>query len=337
MQFLGDERIRDKGLVCNYVIAKFPSNTPTSERAVPTAIFSTDPSVARTYLRKWCGSDVGRHGDMNAVPDVRDIVDWDYYRERLGNAIQKIITIPAAMQRVPNPVPRVRHPDWLHRKVQEKEDTHKQAKLDTMFAAAATKKTAAGGIGDLEDMGARPKPGAAGAAPIVGIVSSVDITPGTAKRQAADSSGSKENNPGSAQQQQQPPPPTPEVQMVDRHESFTGWLAFKKMQWRKKRLDRKRQREALGPDALAAGRRLRQRGGPVIGVDNLFQQQAEAATGMFWQIVSITATKEPGVFKAWTVINGRMHAIPLRVPREVYIDTNLPPTDPKTNTFGPVR
>lgn len=38
-------------------------------------------------------------------------------RERLGSAIQKIITIPAAMQRVPNPVPRVKHPDWLHKKV----------------------------------------------------------------------------------------------------------------------------------------------------------------------------------------------------------------------------
>lgn len=44
-------------------------------------------------------------------------MDWDYYRERLGSAIQKIITIPAAMQRVPNPVPRVKHPDWLHKKV----------------------------------------------------------------------------------------------------------------------------------------------------------------------------------------------------------------------------
>jgi DNA polymerase elongation subunit (family B) len=51
--------------------------------------------------------------DTDRVPDVRDILDWDYYRERLGNAIQKIITIPAAMQCVPNPVPRVKHPDWL--------------------------------------------------------------------------------------------------------------------------------------------------------------------------------------------------------------------------------
>jgi DNA polymerase epsilon subunit 1 len=51
------------------------------------------------------------------VPDVRDIIDWAYYKERLGNAIQKIITIPAAMQGVDNPVPRVRHPEWLHKRV----------------------------------------------------------------------------------------------------------------------------------------------------------------------------------------------------------------------------
>ena len=50
------------------------------------------------------------------APDVRELVDWAYYRERLGSAIQKIITIPAAMQRIPNPVPRVKHPDWLHKK-----------------------------------------------------------------------------------------------------------------------------------------------------------------------------------------------------------------------------
>ena len=56
-------------------------------------------------------------GDADEKPDFRDIVDWDYYRERLGSAIQKIITIPAAMQHVPNPVPRVQHPEWLRKKV----------------------------------------------------------------------------------------------------------------------------------------------------------------------------------------------------------------------------
>jgi hypothetical protein len=39
--------------------------------------------------------------------DIREIVDWDYYIGRIGKAIQKIVTIPAALQRVrwSNPLP----------------------------------------------------------------------------------------------------------------------------------------------------------------------------------------------------------------------------------------
>jgi DNA polymerase epsilon subunit 1 len=57
-QFLGDERIRDKGLVCQYVISRLPQAQPTSERAIPVSIFSAEPAVARSFLRKWVG-DVG--------------------------------------------------------------------------------------------------------------------------------------------------------------------------------------------------------------------------------------------------------------------------------------
>jgi hypothetical protein len=39
----------------------------------------------------------GRGGEHEPV-DVREYLDWDYYRERLSSAIQKIITIPAAYQ-----------------------------------------------------------------------------------------------------------------------------------------------------------------------------------------------------------------------------------------------
>jgi hypothetical protein len=34
--------------------------------------------------------------------ELRNILDWDYYTERLGSVIQKLITIPAALQKVPN-------------------------------------------------------------------------------------------------------------------------------------------------------------------------------------------------------------------------------------------
>lgn len=51
----GDERIKDKGLNCTYIIARRPENQPTSERAIPCSIFSAEPPVARAWLRKWCG------------------------------------------------------------------------------------------------------------------------------------------------------------------------------------------------------------------------------------------------------------------------------------------
>ncbi|XP_076907151.1 DNA polymerase epsilon catalytic subunit A-like [Bidens hawaiensis] len=125
--FLGDTMVKDKGLRCQYVVACEPRGNPVSERAVPVAIFETDAELMKFYLKKWCkiSSDFG----------IRSIIDWSYYKQRLSSAIQKIITIPAAMQKVSNPVPRVVHPDWLFKKVREKEDTLRQRKLVDIFSA----------------------------------------------------------------------------------------------------------------------------------------------------------------------------------------------------------
>lgn len=72
--FLGDERIKDKGLNCTYVIAKQPANQPTSERAIPVSIFSAEPPVARAWLRKWCGGNIGegrgRRGVQVALSEI---------------------------------------------------------------------------------------------------------------------------------------------------------------------------------------------------------------------------------------------------------------------------
>ena len=63
------------------------------------------------YLRRWLEDRSIGLEDF----DIRSVIDWGYYRSRLDAAIQKIITIPAACQKVANPVPRVKHPDWLHK------------------------------------------------------------------------------------------------------------------------------------------------------------------------------------------------------------------------------
>jgi DNA polymerase epsilon subunit 1 len=63
-------------------------------RAIPLAIFQAEPAIKRHYLRKWL-----KDSSLSDA-DIRQVLDWDYYIERLGGTIQKIITIPAALQGV---------------------------------------------------------------------------------------------------------------------------------------------------------------------------------------------------------------------------------------------
>ena len=103
-----------------------------TERAVPTAIFSAEPAVQPHYLRKWLkDSSLGAAADESVGVDVRDVLDWDYYRERLSKTVQKIITIPAAEQRITNPVPRVEHPEWLRNRVRALTSKHRQRAIDS--------------------------------------------------------------------------------------------------------------------------------------------------------------------------------------------------------------
>lgn len=126
-EFLGDQMVKDKGLACKFIISAKPFGSPVTERAVPVAIFSAEESVKRVYLRKWLK-------DNSLVNfDLRSILDWDYYIERLGSVIQKLITIPAAMQKVANPVPRIAHPDWLHRRILKTTEKFKQNKVTDFF------------------------------------------------------------------------------------------------------------------------------------------------------------------------------------------------------------
>ncbi|KAI8443886.1 DNA polymerase epsilon subunit 1, partial [Phakopsora pachyrhizi] len=126
-EFLGKEMVKDKGLSCRFIISAKPHGSPVTERAVPVAIFSAEPSIQQKFLRKWLKD--------NSLVDfsIRSILDWNYYIERLGSVIQKLITIPAAMQKISNPVPRIHHPDWLARRLTTREDTFKQHKINDMF------------------------------------------------------------------------------------------------------------------------------------------------------------------------------------------------------------
>jgi DNA polymerase epsilon subunit 1 len=149
-EFLGDQMVKDKGLACKFVISAKPIGAPVTERAVPVAIFSAEESVKRMYLRRWL-----KDNSLTTF-DLRSILDWQYYIERLGSVIQKLITIPAAMQKVSNPVPRIRHPDWLYRRVAGAVDKFKQNKMTDFFSRTAEEEKQGGTDAadmDMEDFG----------------------------------------------------------------------------------------------------------------------------------------------------------------------------------------
>ncbi|DBA81285.1 TPA: hypothetical protein ACH3X2_006902 [Trebouxia sp. C0005] len=340
-QFLGDERIKDKGLNCNYVIARRPDNLPTSDRAIPVAIFSTEPLVARTYLRKWCGDiSGGRHAED--APDVRELVDWAYYKERLGSAIQKIITIPAAMQRIPNPVPRVKHPDWLHKKVREKNDKFQQRRLDGFFKAGvkacdeaceaegpeqpATMEVMAMEV-EMEDMGvgATTMPGVPRLARALSKAPSQHNTEHTGV-ESAENAGDVRNIPAGPSSQE------PAEACPDRHEDPAAWIKHQKRRWQAGVQERKRRKLEA---AKAAGKPPDPSRAPKgSGAAGFFRQQAAAATHTHWQLIQLAGTSTPGTFKAWVLVNKQVYAVPLRVPRTLYVNSSLAPENPIAVALG---
>lgn len=143
-EFLGDKMVQEKGLACAFIISKKPAGTMVTERAVPVKIFSAEPQVQRRLLSQWLGA--------HAVYSLRDIVDWDYYRGRLTNSVQKIITIPAALQKIANPVPRIPHPDWLTKSLREAAG---QRAITDHFQRRDPSSTPAAVV-DLEDIAGKP-------------------------------------------------------------------------------------------------------------------------------------------------------------------------------------
>lgn len=204
-EFLGAQMVKDKGLACKFIVSAKPFGAPVTERAVPVAIFNAEPSIKKHYLRRFLRD--------NALDDfdLRSILDWNYYIERFGGVIQKLITIPAAMQRVPNPVPRVRHPDWLFKRVANQEDKFKQRKLTDMFKGGKASAAAAALVVVEDEAGkAAVLPTKKALAQEVVVVEEVEA-------------------------------PLPDI-----NADYSGWVRVMKKRWAKKRKERETPTGALG-------------------------------------------------------------------------------------------
>ncbi|XP_010602547.1 DNA polymerase epsilon catalytic subunit A isoform X3 [Fukomys damarensis] len=311
-EFLGDQMVKDAGLSCRYIISRKPEGSPVTERAIPLAIFQAEPTVRKHFLRKWLKSSSLQDFD------IRTILDWDYYIERLGSAIQKIITIPAALQQVKNPVPRVKHPDWLHKKLLEKSDIYKQKKISELFIlegkrqismAQAPEGSLKPGAPDIEDFGITKPPHR--------------MVPVATKRKRVLWESQEESQDLMLTvpwQEILGQPPT----LGTTQEEWLVWLRFHKKKWQlqaRQRLAR-RKRQCL-ESVKGTPRHGGLRDGPAIGLGSFLQRTARSILDLPWQIVQINQTSQTGLFRLWAVIGNDLHCIKLSIPRVFYVNQRV--------------
>lgn len=321
-EFLGADMIKDAGLTMKMVIASKPLGAPVTERAIPVTIFSAEEPIKKHFLRKWL------RDPACSDFDVRSLVDWQYYIERLGAAIQKIITIPAALQGLPNPVPRVVHPDWVLRQAKDRAEAGRQQSITSFFSAPSADAAGAAAtpdVLDMEDIGAS-------------AASKGAKTPKVTlrKKDAAPEAGVvdvEDDSQGSGEAQEIPP---------DRAADFKEWLAFRREQWKRRRGELARTqaaaarqvannsaRAARGAGTSGAAGSGSAAGPPVVpsGTNDILsfvgQAAATAAADLAqeWQLVTVQPGRQRGTVDLWAFTQGtRLTKIQVEVPATVYIN-----------------
>lgn len=288
-EFLGDEMIKDAGLACLFIISKYPIGAPVTERAIPVAIFKAEPKVRVHYLRRWT-----KQSTVSDDTDIRDILDWEYYLERLGNCIQKIITIPAALQGVHNPVPRVAHPDWLAAKIRNKVDEFKQPKITDLFSRCARPAPA-----PPNENGKRGR--SAEAAEDAPEIIHEDDAQGANKENCAAKRSKTETK------KNQKEPEILEKKTLGK-DGFDEWLAFMKKKWK---IQKKQRQEQLADRSANSASAI---------VDDVRQAESDKT----WQILSVEPTRDASFYNLWVTINGQMNKLSLKINRAILVDCKNP-------------
>ncbi|CEL95962.1 unnamed protein product [Vitrella brassicaformis CCMP3155] len=327
-EVLGEQLLYDKGVVCHLILSEKPIGDPVSTRAIPVTIFNADEVTRNHYLRKWLKDP--QHDNF----DIRGVIDWKYYKTRLGAAVLKIISIPAAFQAIANPVPRIVLPDWLNKRLKAKADAHRQRRLTEMFkqanaANAANKRKAPqppdGNDGnapdddsgavvmmDIEDL-TTPHPSAAAAA--------------APKKPAAPQQRDIRTDRGVAVGAPAPPGPPPAPQAAEPAVLFAEdpkrWMKQQKKKW-------KQLRSALKANMVRRRRGARQQkrlDEGEVGIEAFFGRQRENLLTYDWQVLSVRQVpNDMGLLLVWVTIaeTKELFKIFVRVKRRLVINTASP-------------
>ncbi|ORX45441.1 putative DNA polymerase epsilon catalytic subunit A [Piromyces finnis] len=333
-EFLGDQMVKDKGLACKFIISAKPAGYAVSERAIPVAIFQAEPSVKKYFLKRWLK-------DSNLQDfDIRSILDWQYYLERFGSVIQKLITIPAAMQKVRNPVPRIHYPEWLFKRLVTRDDKLKQHHITDMFKVQPKEnkklleensnspesindqpKSQEELIGDMEDMvinennnTQKPK--------FIPIVNKKQIVK---KRKS-----NEENNDDSMAVDDIYDDKMEDLgEMPDMDTDYPAWLEYMKKKWKRQRINRMKRRKLQETNGSSFKSSLNSG-----ALSSLFQKQNYAVMSNCWEILSVTESEKPGEFRLWVLVDGRIQMIKLLVPRIFYVNSKTPYTGNEISSGG---
>lgn len=284
-EFLGEEMVKDAGLACKYVISSRPLGSPVTERAIPVSIFSSEKK--EFFLKKWL-----KDQSMTDF-DPRSVIDWDYYHERLASVVQKIITIPAALQNVKNPVPRIPHPDWLQKKIRASEDKLQQSHISLFFKTSNKADYNQKALKDIEDFGEIDD---------ISMKSKVSkVTVRKRKLREAQKLRVEEEERDAAILKEPCPSMT---------EDYEGFLEYQKAKWRLQTLSRQRRKKLFGDNSEASHR---------SSVGNMIRKQAETVAGSDWEILEYKLDPlNPGAIKVFILCGKKVNSFLFHIPKEIY-------------------
>lgn len=270
------------------IISRFPPGQPVTERAIPTPIFNTEPKIRNYFLRKWSKD--------NSIQDfdIRNFVDWDYYIDRFSTTVRKIITIPAGIQNIDNPVTRVKEPDWLRRVMQEKRATTNQKRISDLFKHVVP----AASVRELKGVEAREE-----------SVEAREEDMNTHEEDAINEELPQEDAMPDWETSEEPAVPKSRAS-VKRSSDFAEWLKQRKAAWAESR------------------RRLSEVNRPLPLRSTMSSQNSG-----YYQILEIQLLADSNVV-LWSVNpTGQLQRIPVEVMHTLYLNSKKPLEDPSLHAL----
>lgn len=281
---------------------------PITERVIPTLIFAADEVTRHKFLQKWCPKN-------NNNIELRELIDWDYYRERLVSVIHKIITIPASIQKVKNPVPGVSNPEWVQR-TYEGIGNDKQSKISDMFQKKSSSQ--ASDLMDLEDIENFQPPKNKISFPKITLHKRTrdefeeESTSINQTTQAEESEISLRNNNKEEEEDTMEVEELESDHKTDKTSSaYKEWLKEQKGKWKKQRESRFKRKEIFGSNSRRSDSQM----------VRFIQHRKSLLVSNVWEIIQIAETRTPGEFIVWALVDNELQSIPIKVQRKFFLNS----------------